>query len=226
MSLAVFTAVMMLAAPPQGCVRPDLSAAAVEAHARSVVVADDRHDDRSALAVRIPEELRFGEGATFVEIPVEFRNGVITVDVAGAPGDWARPDDRGFIGVVFRVTPNAGQFEGLYVRPTNARADDQLRRNRSTQYFAYPGWSFNVLREQAPGRYESYVDLQPGAWTRLRIVVSERRAELYVGEAEHPALLVTDLKLDPTAGAVGLWVGGGTDGHFSNLSICAAPTDG
>lgn len=222
MTPTVFAAALALMGPADDCVRPDLSAASVAGGARDVVATDDRHLDRPALAVRIPEALRGGEGATFVEIPAAFRNGVITVDVAGAPGAWARPDDRGFIGVVFRVAPGAERFEGLYVRPTNARADDQLRRNRSTQYFAYPGWSFDVLRGQAPGRYESYVDLEPGAWTRLRIVVDQRRAELYVGDAAQPALIVTDLKLDPVAGAVGLWVGGGTDGHFANLSICPA----
>ena len=36
--------------------------------------------------------------------------------------------------------------EGIYVRPTNARADDRLRRNRSTQYFSYPGYDFDRLR--------------------------------------------------------------------------------
>ena len=40
--------------------------------------------------------------------------------------------------------------EGIYVRPTNARADDRLRRNRSTQYFSYPGYDFDRLRREAP----------------------------------------------------------------------------
>ena len=49
---------------------------------------------------------------------------------------------------------------------------DQLRRNRSTQYFSYPGYDFDRLRREAPGQYESYVDLEVGEWTHLRIEVA------------------------------------------------------
>lgn len=204
------------------CHRPDLSAVAIGGQLREVLVSDDDHRGRSALSVRIPPGVRGGDRATFVEVPVTMRDGVITVDVAGEPGSWAHPDDRGFIGVVFRVSPSAERFEGLYLRPTNARADDQLRRNRSTQYFSFPDWPFDVLRRDAPGRYESYVDIAPGEWTRLRIVVDGQRAEMFVNDAEQPALVVTDLKLAAASGTIGLWVDGGTDGHFANLEICPA----
>jgi hypothetical protein len=107
-----------------------------------------------------------------------------------------------------------------YIRPTNGRADDQVRRNRSTQYFAYPGYDFDRLRRDAPGRYESYADLVPGEWTHLRIEVSGTSARFYVGAAAQPALIVHDLKRGADAhGTVGLFVGVGTDGHFRNLSI-------
>lgn len=218
MSAALLAALSLTAQEP--CQRPELSAAALAGQLRDVLASDDDHLGRQALSVRIPPGVRGGDRATFVEIPVMLRDGVIAVDVAGAPGPWAHPDDRGFIGVTFRVSPDAEQFEGLYVRPTNARADDQMRRNRSTQYFSFPDWPFDALRRDAPGRYESYVDLAPGEWTRLRIVVAGQRAELFVNEAEQPALVVNDLKLVPAAGAVGLWVDGGTDGHFANLQIC------
>src|SRR4051812_18220607 len=58
-----------------------------------------------------------------------FRDGVIEVDVAGKPRSDAPADARGFIGVAFRVRPQATAYECIYVRPTNGRADDQLRRN-------------------------------------------------------------------------------------------------
>src|SRR5438445_12770039 len=60
---------------------------------------------------------------------------------------------RGFIGIAFCL--QNGQFEYIYLRPTNGRADDQVRRNHSTQYSAYPNLSFAVARQQAPEKYES-----------------------------------------------------------------------
>ena len=42
------------------------------------------------------------------------------------------------------------RLQGFYLRPTNARADDQVRRNHSTQYFAYPGYDFDRPRREAP----------------------------------------------------------------------------
>ena len=48
-----------------------------------------------------------------------------------------------------------------------------------------------------------------------------RKARLYVHGAEQPCLIVNDLKIDPQAGGVALWVGPGTEGYFSNLKITA-----
>jgi hypothetical protein len=73
----------------------------------------------------------------------EFQNGVIEVDLAGKPSPGAPPLARGFIGVAFHINKGASKFEYFYLRPTNARADDQLRRNHSAQYAApfltFPG---------------------------------------------------------------------------------------
>jgi hypothetical protein len=64
------------------------------------------------------------------------------------------------------------------------------------------------------------VDLVPGEWTHLKIEVAGAVARLYVGDATQPALIVSDLKRGAdTHGAVGLFVGNGTDGHFRNLTI-------
>ena len=107
----------------------------------------------------------------------------------------------------------------LYPAQQRARRR-QLRRNRSTQYFSYPGYDFDRLRREAPGQYESYVDLEVGEWTHLRIEVTGAQARLYVGGAAQPALIVNDLKRGAGAhGTVGLFVGIGADGHFRNLSV-------
>ena len=147
-----------------------------------------------------------------------FRDGVIEVEVAGQPAAGAGEGARGFIGIAFRIQPD-GRYEYIYLRPTNGRADDQVRRNHSTQYSSYPDFDFARSRKEAPEKYESYVDLQPGVWTRLKIEVEGRKARLYVHGTEQPCLIVDDLKLEPREGGVALWVGPGTEGYFSNLKI-------
>ena len=67
--------------------------------------------------------------------------------------------------------------------------------------------------------YESYVDLLPGEWTDVKIVVVGTTARLYVHGADQPSLIVNDLKLGESSGAVALWIGPGTVAHFTDLSI-------
>lgn len=149
-----------------------------------------------------------------------FRDGVIEVDLAGQPAAGAFADARGFIGIAFRIQPD-GRYEYIYLRPTNGRADDQVRRNHSTQYSSFPDFDFARSRQEAPEKYESYADLQPGVWTSYKIEVEGRKARLYVNGADQPCLIVNDLKLEPKEGGVALWVGPGTEGYFANLKITA-----
>ncbi len=69
------------------------------------------------------------------------------------------------------------------------------------------------------GMYETYVDLVPGEWMRVRIEVAGMKAHLYVNGSEQPNLIVNDLKLGNKAGAIGLWIGPGTDAYFSDLMV-------
>ena len=111
-------------------------------------------------------------------IDADFKNGIIEVAVlskllADAP-DFA----RGFIGVAFRIDESNAKFEGIYIRPTNGRAADQLRRNRSTQYFSYPDFKFDRLRKKSPGEYESYADMGLNKWIKIKIEVKGEKAKL------------------------------------------------
>lgn len=155
-------------------------------------------------------------------IAFRFQDGTIEVDAAGQPAKGAMEGARGFIGIAFRVGADEKHYECFYLRPTNGRAEDQVRRNHSVQYEAEPDYPWNRLRKENPGEYESYADLQPGVWTSMKIVVAGTKARLYLNEAEQPCLIVNDLKHGATSGALALWVGPGTDGYFSNLRVSAA----
>ena len=179
---------------------------------------------RGNIAIHVTQEPGVqGEDTLAIVSRTELQDGVIEVDLAGAPAPGAFGDARGFIGVAFRVQPDAARFELLYLRPTNGRAEDQLRRNHSTQYVSFPDWPWQRTRQETPGLYESYADLEPGVWTKVKIVLAGGKARLYVHGAEQPCLIVNDLKLPPAKGAIGLWAGPGTDGYFANLRLTPKP---
>ena len=150
---------------------------------------------------------------------LDFKDGALEVDLAGLPGPGAANTARGFVGVAFRSAPHAAAFDCFYLRPTNGRADDQLRRNHSAQYVSEPDYGWERLRTQTPGVYESYVDLEAGAWTTLRIEVEGGHARLFVNGSKQPVLVVNDMKGPPAVGRVALWIDAGTDAHFSRLRV-------
>ena len=184
-------------------------------------VSTARVDDIETLRVTKDPKVEAVDEATFARlVDADFKNGIIEVSVlskllADAPG-FA----RGFIGVAFRIDENNAQFECIYIRPTNGRAEDQLRRNRATQYFSYPDFKFDRLRTEAPGQYESYADMGLNEWIKIKIEVNGEKAKLYLQESKHPVLIVNDLKHGANAsGGIGLWVDVGTEGYFTDLRV-------
>jgi hypothetical protein len=154
-------------------------------------------------------------------LPVNFHNGIIEVDVASTLASGAPGYARGFAGVSFRIQPD-GSFENIYLRPTNSQSQDQVRRNHSVQYFAYPNFRFDRLRKEAPERYETYADITLNEWTHVKIVVSDQHATLYLNNNPTPAFMVNDLKLGSKAhGGVGIWIESGTIAWFKDLKVTA-----
>jgi len=194
---------------------------------RDVTIETATYQGRKAIRVLAlpPEEAaraarKTASGGGIVMLPdAMFHNGTIELEVAGKPGAGAPGDARGFVGVAFRVSDDGAKYECFYIRPTNGRADDQLRRNHSMQYISFPEYGWQRLRTEAPGQYESYVDLVPGEWTKIKVEVSGAKARLYVHGAAQPALIVNDLKLGDSKGGVALWIGVGTEAHFTNLRL-------
>jgi hypothetical protein len=166
-------------------------------------------------AIKKDDEPTFAKRAA-----TRFANGTIEVKVLSRLLKDAPAHARGFIGVAFRINEDDSKFECIYVRPLNSRADDQVRRNHSIQYFSYPDFKFDRLRKESPEKYESYTDMAMDEWIDLKIVVRGARAELFINNAKQPSLIVNDLKHGPDAsGAIGLWVDIGTEGYFSDLKI-------
>ena len=148
-----------------------------------------------------------------------FEDGVIEAELTGdaLPGT---PDTvRGFTGIAFRVAPDGTKYECFYLRPKNGRSEDQAQRNHSTQYISVPDFPWQKLRAETPSKYESYVDLTPGAWIKVKIEVQGDKARLYVNGAAQPTLIVNDLKHGRSKGAIGLWIGPGVVAHFANLTV-------
>jgi hypothetical protein len=182
-----------------------------------VLVSTVQHDGRNALRVIEADNRRAG-GMAVVNSQY-FRGGIIEVDVAGRRGPYAVADDRGFIGMAFRISTDRARYEYIYLRPDNGRAEDQVRRNHSIQYSAHPDFPWPRMRKEFPEQYETYVDLQPGVWTTMRIEVQGKTARLFVDANTQPNLIVADLKLGASEGGIAFWIGPGTEGFFSNLRI-------
>jgi len=159
--------------------------------------------------------------ATFVKIKgTNFQNGTIEVSVLSRLLPDANELARGFIGVAFRINEDNTKFESIYIRPTNARADDQIRRKRTLQYFSFPDFPFMRTRKETPGKYESYADMALNEWIKIKITVKDTKAQLFINDDAQPSLIVNDLKHGAdSSGAIGLWVDVGTEGYFADLSI-------
>ena len=208
---ATVSFVSVLLAVPVAAQIPD------QLEGKNVSIAPATFKGRSA--VQVVATLASPNASSYAVVKgASFQDGTIEVELAGQPAANAGSGARGFIGIAFRLQAD-GAYEYIYLRPTNGRADDQVRRNHSTQYSSHPAFDFARLRQEAPEKYESYVDLEPGVWTKYKIEVDGRKARLYVHGAEQPCLIVNDLKLDARSGGVALWVGPGTEGYFSNLKI-------
>jgi hypothetical protein len=215
--------IVRLAAPIICCALPLVSAAQTTEQLIPHRVKLESIEFKGKRAIKVAEDGQVPNGEAYAVVTgAPFHNGTIEVEMAGQPAKAAGEGARGFIGVAFRL--RNGRFEYIYLRPTNGRADDQVRRNHSTQYSSFPDFDFARARKEAPEKYESYVDLEPGVWTRVRITVQGTTARLYVHGAAQPTLIVNDLKLGDSSGDVALWIGPGTEGYFTGLSVKAEAT--
>lgn len=184
-----------------------------------VLISEVNKDGTKAIKIVEDKKSTLNQSMAIFKNP-DFKNGTIELEVNGS----RRPDSdttfRGFIGLAFRVQENDTiSYECFYIRPDNGRANDQLRRNHSTQYISEPEYPWYKLRKDFPGVYESYADMESGKWIKLKIEVQNEKARFYVGNNAQPCLLVNDLRHQVEKGGIALWIGPGTEGYFRNVKI-------
>lgn len=122
---------------------------------------------------------------TYVKLKgVDFQDGTIEVKMLAQiqnPSPFA--GSQGFIGVAYRIAENDQAFECIYLRPRVGRSDNQMARNRTVQYFAYPDHKFETLRKTDPGKFETTAPVDTNEWITMRIEVQGEKATLQVSEA-------------------------------------------
>lgn len=200
--------------PPTGSIQAidlaaQLKAGTLRTFNRTVTPLADR---AGAVAVNEQE----GPGVVWLA-DSDFATGSIEVDVRGR-----NVPQRSFVGLAFHGTSDK-TYEAVYVRPFNFRNTDEARRQNAVQYVAVPDFDWPRLRQEYPGEFENPVDttVDPVDWVRLRLVVSERAVQIYVGAVTTPTLEVRRLGA-ADRGMIGLWAGNFSDGAFANLRIAPA----
>lgn len=145
---------------------------------------------------------------------VNFSNGTIEVDLKGK-----EQKDRSYLGVAFRGN-NEKAYEAIYFRPFNFRAADELHKSHAIQYIAEPGFPWEKLRKQFPGKYESAVpaSIDPNDYFHVKIVLDNSRIQVYLDDSSKPVMDIDSL-IPVKEGWVGLWMGKNADGTFKNLKI-------
>jgi hypothetical protein len=157
---------------------------------------------------------------TFAALPLSFTNGVISVDILSRLNALAPDYARAFAGLAYRIADNFNTFESAYLRPLNGTSlnPPAPRDRRAVQYFAYPDWRFERLRETYPdGRHEAGANIVPTSWINLCLHVNEQSLVVYVNNKQ--VLAIAQTKAATGAGMVGLFVDIGTEAYFSNLEM-------
>jgi len=188
-----------------------------------VVMSIEKLDGKTVVKAIKDSAVNKVDEPTFVKIKgIQFNNGTFEVKVLSRLLKDAPDFARGFIGVAFRINDSNTKYESIYIRPVNARVNDQVRRNHSIQYYAYPDYKFDRLRKESPERYEGYADMEMNQWIVMRIEVKDAQAKLFIDNNQQPSLIVNDLKHGADlSGAVALWVEVGTEGYFTDLKVTA-----
>jgi hypothetical protein len=150
----------------------------------------------------------------------DFENGTIEIKMYSQiqnPSPF--PGSAGFIGLYYRIQEDNSAFESIYLRPKVGRVDNQMARNHTVQYFAYPDFKFDTLRKIAPYRYESSAPVALNEWITMRIEVNGETAEMFINNMKYSSFIVDKMLSKSKKGFIGLYVDIGTLGYFKDLKV-------
>jgi hypothetical protein len=161
-----------------------------------------------------------GTGGVAYLDDVEMTEGTLEFEAFGEP--------TGGFGVCFGGR-DLLTHEAVYFRPyafSSALPPSQAGkflegRDDAVQYVAHPGHGWRKLRTgvDTGGVYEKLVaGPKSGEWFRARVVITAAKVEVFVDEQPQPCLSVARLR-PGGAGKVGLWVGNGAPGLFSQFRV-------
>ena len=184
-----------------------------------VTAYDARIYDRDCVQVIKTEKLLDFDTDSYAKLKnCDFHNGTIEVKVLSRLLPDAPDYARGFIGIAYRIKSDDGSFESFYVRPTNGKTDDPVRKSHGAQYFSYPVHTFAWFRERGITKYDGKIEEGLDEWIDLKAEIHDEKAVFYVNGRK--TLEVNDMYLGKEQrGSVGLFVDIGTEGYFRDLKI-------
>jgi len=143
---------------------------------------------------------------------MKFSEGTLEIDLRGAG-----KQEASFLGLAFGVA-DARTFEAVYFRPFRFADGDPDARGHAVQYVAWPEYTWEKLRKDKPGVYETAIQPvpDPAGWFHVRIEVTHQKVSVWVDGGTRPCLVVE--RLAHREGDFGLWVDS-MPGAFRNLRI-------
>ncbi len=168
-------------------------------------------NDDSHSGIRLSKD--YGEGIAWLK-GVEFSNGILEFDARGED-----VEGHSFVGIAFHAKDN-NTFDAIYLRPFRFNDADAAMRNHSIQYIALPNFTWRVLREKFPNKFEHAIDPSPdpNSWVRIRVVIKDATVSTYINGNKEPSLVVEKVNQINT-GAIGFYVADTSGGDFANLTI-------
>ncbi len=151
----------------------------------------------------------------------DFENGTIEVKMYSQiqnPSPY--PPAAGFIGLYYRIKEDDSAWESIYLRPKVGRINNQFARNHAVQYFSYPDFKFQTLRDKFPaGSYEGSAPVMLNEWITMRLEINGETAEMFINDMKYSSFIVNKMLGTNKKGYVGLYVDIATTGYFKDLKV-------
>lgn len=126
----------------------------------------------------------------------------------------------GFIGLYFRIKEDDSAWESIYLRPKVGRINNQMARNHAVQYFSYPDYKFQTLRDKFPaGSYEGSAPVALNEWITMRLEINGETAEMFINDMKYSSFIVNKMLGTNKKGYIGLYVDIATIGYFKDLKV-------